>query len=95
MALFLLLLSACRREQSLEEAMTILCALPTDPKVLADPENVRALSMAREANLRVTNPEVRKWMQSIPSPKKPDETQRQGRLLLERAHIQTCWITAP
>jgi hypothetical protein len=85
--LFLLAASGCKHEQTFDEAMHVLCDLP---KTF---DGGNATEFAREADRRVTNPEVRAWMQSTGV----DPQQRDAKVLqmLSRAHIADCWMPPP
>ena len=86
--LALLVLVACKREQSFEEAMRVLCDLPrtSDAGDAAD--------LAREAERLVTNREVRAWMTSV-TPVPPEQRDAQVTAMLKRAGIAECWLSPP
>jgi hypothetical protein len=79
---------ACRREQTFDEAMHVLCELP------GQLDSGSASDLAREASRRVTNPEVLAWMRAS-SPLTPAQRDAQVSAMLRRAHITTCWMAPP
>jgi len=90
--LFLVAASGCKREQSFDEAMHVLCELP---KTLdAGDGSEMAVAIAREAEKRVTNEEVRAWMTSVSSTTM-EQRDAQVKQMLARAHITDCWMLPP
>jgi len=88
----LLLLGAtgCKREQTFDEAMHVLCELPSTFDAGPDASQ-RAALVAQEAKRRVTNREVVAWMESTASVT-PTERDAQLREMLQRARITDCWM---
>lgn len=86
--LAVLLLGACKREQSFDDAMHVLCDLPRTV------DAGDAVELARAAERLVTNPEVSAWMGST-TPRPREQRDAEIAAMLRRAGITDCWLSPP